>query len=124
MSILANGSLAKIIAGATQKARVTESATLHSRTAGTDADGVPAATFTDYPVTVTPLDISAYRREAGRIPDTDSDALIYHGSPAAPRTGDEITVRATRFEIMSRLADPAAATWQCRLRILTATAGQ
>lgn len=116
-SILANGKIAALIAGATTKANITEPVTLHLRDAGTDLDGVPTATFVDYTLTATPLEISRFRRDVGRVPDTDTDVIVYQvGATATPRTGDEMTVRAQRYEVLSVTSDPAGATWTCRLR--------
>ena len=117
--MLNSGKLASIIAGAVKAARIAEPATLYVRSTEIDADGVPSATFKAASVECTPLDISAYRRDAGRIPDTDSDVIIYQrGAGAVPMAGHELAIRGVRYEILSRQSDPASATWTCRLRVL------
>lgn len=112
-SILESGRLARILAGPLNRV-VFYAITLHKRTAGTDTQGAPLATFTDYAATGCDLGVSAARRFLEAMPDAKSVIMLpQYEALATPKTGDEITCRGTRYHILAVEADPANATWQC-----------
>lgn len=121
MSLLTDGKLAGVVGKVLGSTRIFgEDVTLSRRDAGIDADGVPVATFTTHAMRGTPLEISAFRRSAEQIPDGDTEVIIYQlRAPVMPRLADLLDVRGKAFEIQRVTADPANATWLCRVRVLS-----
>lgn len=115
-NLLENGPIPRIMSKATAKLLMS-AATLHKRAPGTDDDGNPNGAFTDYNLLGMVDTFSAYRRAAEAMPDTDVKLLVLqHLAPAAPLTGDEITLRGARYLIVAVAQDSARATWEIQAR--------
>lgn len=117
MSLLNDGKLQRIVGKTLGGPRLFGQPMTHrQRDTGTDADGAPPVTFVDYPVSGTPLDISAWRRQSSQIPDEQTEIIVYqYGAQATPAAQDVIVDGLRSWQIVNVMADPAAATWVCRV---------